>query len=411
MRRNLKVVVLVVVFLLAGGASVAFASTTGGYRVEFLMPSAEGTFPGDSVKIGGRDAGTVRSIGVRDNKALVTVDLDDAFAPLHEGTNARISWEAVLSERFLDILPGTAANPAIPSGGRVESTIERVELGDVLSMLDPKTLTDANSVVQQVSALLKDREPQVRDTLAMGGPALNGLGEVLQAVGSDGPAIRELVSQLHQITSTLAARDAKVSGTVRDLGRLTGDVAAQQKQLADGLKELPPTLGAARTTLDKVPEVVDQTVPLLNDLQPATARLPGVAANLNPLLADLRPAVGDLRPTLDAANALLRRTPGLLDSAHGVLPQLTNILHTAEPAVSFLRPYTPELTGWFSNWAGIFAGEDATGNYARALLTASASSVGDNPGVIPPGQWRDERPAPGSIAGQPWTDANGDGAR
>ncbi|MBO0851289.1 MAG: MCE family protein [Pseudonocardia sp.] len=403
--------VLVVVLVLAGGASMALASTTGGYRVEFLMPSADGTFPGDPVKIGGQDAGTVRSIGVRDNKALVTVDLDDAFAPLHAGTNARIDWEAVLSERFLDILPGPATNPVIPSGGRIVATIERVELGDLLSMLDPKTLTDANSLVQQVSALLKDREPQARATLATGGPALNGLGEVLQGIGSDGPAIRDLVSQLHQITGTLAARDAKVAGTVRDLGQLTGDVAGEQEQLADGLKELPPTLGAVKATLDKVPDAVDQTVPLLTDLQPATARLPGIAANLNPVLSDLRPAVGDLRPTLDAANALLRRTPGLLDSAHGVLPQATDIVHTAEPAVAFLRPYTPELTGWFSNWTGIFAGNDATGNYARALLTASVSSVGDNPGVMPPGQSRDERPAPGSIVGQPWTDANGDGQR
>lgn len=406
--RGVIVGALAAALVLIAAVAIAVVAQGDPYRVQFLMATAEGTYPGNKVMVRGREAGTVETVEVRDNKALVTVAMDDDFAPLHAGTDARISWQAVLNERFLEILPGPASGPALPDGSRIESHYERVELDQVLAMLDPATLRDTNSLVQRVAATLRGREQGLQGTLRHGGPAINSLGEVLQAVGSDGPAIRDLVTQLHQVTNTLAARSDRLGSTVDHLGTLTQATAAQQQALSDGLSQLPSTLSAARTTLDKVPAAVDQTVPLLEDLQPAAARLPSVAANLSPVLQDLRPAVQQLRPTLESAEALLDRTPRLIDSAHGVLPGATDVLTRAEPAVAFLRPYTPELTGWLTNWTGIWAGQDGVGSYARALLTASASGVGDNPGLIPPGQRRDERPAPGSLVGQPWTDANGD---
>lgn len=406
--RGLIIGALAVAVVLIAAVAIAVAAQGDPYRAQFLMVSAEGTFPGNKVMVQGREAGTVDAVEVREGKAIVTVSLDNEFAPLHAGTDARISWQAVLNERFLEILPGPGTAPALPEDSRIESHHERVELDQVLAMLDPATLRDTNTLVQRVAETLRGREQGVQDTLRHGGPAINSLGEVLQAVGSDGPAIRDLVTQLHEVTNILANRSDRLGSTVDDLGTLTQATAAQQQALSDGIAQLPSTLSAARTTLDKVPAAVDQAVPLLNDLRPAAARLPSVAANLSPVLQDLRPAVGQLRPTLESAHSLLYRTPRLIDSAHGVLPGATDVLTRAEPAVAFLRPYTPELTGWLTNWTGIWSGQDAVGSYARALLTSSASSVGDNPGLIPPGQRRDERPAPGSLVGQPWTDANGD---
>lgn len=407
-------IALAVAVVLVVVAAIALFGSSRTYRVDILMPSAEGTFVGDSVKIAGRDVGRVDDIAVRDQKALVTVELDDGSAPLTQGSTARISWEAVLNERFLEILPGPPDAPAIASGSRIVSTIERVELDQVLAMLDPKTLDSTNSLVQQVSVALKGREQGLRQTLQDGGPTFRSLGEVLQAVGSDGPAIRDLVTQLRGVTNVLSERDRKVAGTIRQLGRLTSATADQQAQLSKGLQELPSTLDVAKSTLDVVPGAVDATVPLLEDLRPATARLPKVAADLHPVLHDLRPVLQDLRPTLDSAASLLTRTPGLLDTAHETLPGVTDVVKRIQPAVAFLRPYTPELTGWFSNWTSIWAGRDATGNFARPLVTTGPTALGDvQPGPTPvPGIQRNGgasgRPLPGDLVGQPWTDANGD---
>jgi phospholipid/cholesterol/gamma-HCH transport system substrate-binding protein len=414
MRRGsvLWLVALGVAVVVIAVAAISVLRHEDTYRLQILMPTAEGTFPGGSVKMRGEDVGTVSDVAVTGNKALVTVELQDDAAPLHVGTTARISWQAVLNERFVDLLPGPATAPAIPSGTRIESTIERVELDEVLATLDPTTLNNVNALVPAVADALKGREQKLRQTLQYGGPAIDSLGQVLQAVGSDGPAIRDLVHQLHGVTDTLASRDDKLAGTISNLGRITAATAAQQRQLSDGLAELPSTLDTAKTTLDKVPDAVDAAVPLVDDLRPAAARLPGVAADLRPVLHQLRPIVPQLRSTLKAVTPLLDRTPGLLDAAHGTMPDLTGVVRRIQPAVTYLRPYIPEAAGWFSNWTSIWSGVDGTGNYARPVVTTGSTALGDNPtGVLPPGIERsgqngDGRPRPGEIVNQPWTDAN-----
>lgn len=397
--------------LLAAGALGARAWSEGaGYELQVVLPSAAGVFEGGLVKIGGRDAGKVTGIDTRSGKALVTVQVDDENAPLHDGTKARVSWNSVIDARVLELIPGPASHAELPSGKLIAGT-ERVEIDQVLATLDPATLKRVNSLVVRLRDTLEGSEGDLNATLREAGPAVHALGEVLRAVGDDGPAIRDLVTRLEDMTSTLAQRRTKLSATVHDLSTLTNTAAAKQGSLKEGLAELPPTIDEAKRALGKVSPAVDAAKPLLDDLAPAAAKLPRVAKNLSPVLRDLRPTMAELRPTLAAAQSLLGATPGLLDSAHGALPGATRAVEQLQPVAAYLRPYTPELAGWLSNWTSIFSGYGPTGHYARALITGSASSVDDNPGVIPPGLNRSPRPLPGSPEGQPWTDAHGSGMR
>lgn len=410
-RFRIAAVVIVLALIVVG---VVIASSSGSkYKLEILMPSATGVIKHDVVYIGGRTVGSIDDVEVHDNdQALVSVSVDDAFAPLHEGTRARVFWQATIRERGLELLPGPASAPALKSGDRIFSPIEPVDVDHILAALDKPTMNNVDTTVQELQQSLAGREGDVSSTIKTGAPALSALGEVLKAVGSDGPALKQLVTQLHGVTSTLAQRQDKLAQTVSNLDPLTHDVAGQQAQLSAALKALPPTLGQAKTTLDHVPDAVDETVPLLKDLQPATAQLPETAKNLNPVLQDLRPVVAQLRPTLAAAEPLLDQTPALLDSAHDVLPPATEAVNRLRPAVSFLRPYAPETFGWLANWNSLFASQTGTGaNYARAIITESGSSVDENPGVIPPGMCQPPTPQPGSLVGNPCTDANGDGQR
>jgi phospholipid/cholesterol/gamma-HCH transport system substrate-binding protein len=401
----------VIVLLLVGG--LALASHLRTYRVQILMPTATGVIAGDKVLMKGQQVGSIDSVEVHENRdALVTVDLDSSVAPLHQGSDAEIVWEAVLLERAVQIDPGPVQAPELPSGSRILSHHESVELDDVLSALDPATLKNVDGMVQQLQGTLAGREKQTSATLQTAGPAVDALGQVLQGVGSDGPALRQLVTQLHQVTSTLSQRQGQLSGVVKDLGPLTSTLAAQQRQLGQSVSQLPSTLSQAKTTLDKVPDAVDQTVPLLNDLQPATRKLPATAAALNPVLTNLKPVVHQLGPVLRDARSLLGTTPDLLDNAHAVLPPATKAVDSLRTPVAFLRPYIPEATGWLANWTGVFGNQTADGgNYGRALITEGASSLNDNPGVVPPGLKVNAAPAPGDDVGQPWSDANGDAQR
>jgi phospholipid/cholesterol/gamma-HCH transport system substrate-binding protein len=259
---------------------------------------------------------------------------------------------------------------------------------------------------------VKGHEADVNATLQASGPALQALGGVLDAVGTDGPAIRALVTRLNELTGTVADHQNDVRTIVTQLTRLTSLAASRQQQLRDSLSALPPTLETAKTTLDKVPPVAHKVVPLLHDLDPATEKLESVAGNLNPLLKDLRPALHDLRPTLRDLNELFDNTPGLLDSYNnGAAQGLTEALDNLSDPLDFLRPYTPEAIGWLSNWNSAFANYDSNGHFARIFVQAGSTSLMGNPGIVPPGVRVTPYPAPGQNGGTPWTDAFGSGVR
>jgi phospholipid/cholesterol/gamma-HCH transport system substrate-binding protein len=317
----------------------------------------------------------------------------------------------VLGEHHLAVDPGPGGNPQLPSGAMIPAGSSQVVLEDIIEALDPPTRARLSSMLGQLRDTLAGREGDVNATIRTAGPTLDALGAVLDAVGSDGPAIRSLVTDAHHVTETLSQRDAAVASTVQNRATLTDAVARRQDRLSEGLGELPSTLDAAKQALDRVPAATDAAVPLLDDLRPAAARLPGVASNLRPVLEELRPTVAQLRPTLESANALLGDTPELLDRTHATVPALQTAVETSAPAIGFLRPYTPETVGFLANWGSFFSSYDGTGHVARAMFTAGQTSLNNQPPAPPVGGVTDRSPAPGTAGGQPWTDASGDAPR
>jgi phospholipid/cholesterol/gamma-HCH transport system substrate-binding protein len=383
----------------------------GSYRLEVLLPTADGAIHGSAVTIGGQQVGTVSAVGVSGNAAKLTLQLSGNRVPLHAGTVARINWDSVIGRRQVELVPGPAGNPVLRSGQLIKSKVERVELDDVLDTLDGPTRTKVQQLVADLNTALQGNESDLQQTIQEAGPFVQALGTVLKGVGSDQPAIDTLVTRLHSLTHTLSANGSNTADTVKKLSAVVAETSKQEAALAAALGEVPDTLHDASTLFGHVPGAVDATVPLLQKLKPTTDQLPAVAKQLNPVLTQLRPTVADLGPTLDAVAPLLQETPGLLDVGTQTVPEVETALSTLQPAVSFLRPYTPEIAGFVENWASIFSGKNASGHFGRTLIPVSASMLDSNPGILPPGMTQWKEPLPGQTADQPWTDANGDAAR
>lgn len=382
--------------------------TSDPYTLTLVMPAVDQTFEGGKVMMRGQQVGRVSELGVREGQALVTIEIDDDHAPLPAGTRARVKWLSVLGARVVELQPGAEGNLPLASGHLITGNLEGVEIDDLLATLDAPTRAQLQGLLGELDHTVAGHEKDLNATLTEAGPTILALGQVLRAVGEDGPAIKKIVTQLHGVTETVSARDQELAESVADLDRLTKAVAARQAELSVVLDRLPGTIGTATATLDSAEQPIDSARVLLRDVRPLTAQLPGIARDVEPVLAAARPALADLTPTLEAADDLLTRTPALLSGANELLPTLDDAVEQVNPMVAFLRPYTPELAGWLSNWVGIFGSQNSSGNYARALITASASSADDVLPGLPPGMGVNPRPAPGSLAGQPWTDANGD---
>lgn len=392
------------------GAVVAFSGGNS-YEVRLVLPSAAQLVSEAQVQVDGNQVGSVKEIEARDGKAIVTIAIDNSVAPLHDGTTSRIEWKSLLGERIIQLYPGPAQNPALPDNAMLDAASAQIEVDQVLAIFDAPTRAKLNSLLGQLNGTFTGREDQLKQTLASAGPTVNALGSLLEAIGRDGPAIKELITELHQVTGPLAQRGSEVRGAVDKLTAFTAQLAPTQEAIRDGLKETPSTLDAAKATLDMVPAASDATVPLLKDLKPAMDRLPGIAHSINPLFDDLRPTLDDLRPTLFRLSDLLDNTPDFLDASHDLLPQLKDTLKAYTPLVGFLRPYTPELMGFLTNWGDAFSGYDSQGHVWSAAPSPLGGSSNDESlvGGLPSGIVDD--PAPGALVDQPWTDANGKGMK
>jgi phospholipid/cholesterol/gamma-HCH transport system substrate-binding protein len=317
----------------------------------------------------------------------------------------------VLGERIVQLYPGPAQNPALPDHAMLDAASSQIEVDQVLAIFDAPTRAKFDSLLGQLNGTFTGREDQFKQTLATAGPAVRALGGLLEAVGRDGPAIKELITELHQVTGPLAQRGNDVRGAVDKLTAFTEQQASAAEGYREGLRETPGTLDAAKSTLDMVPAATDATVPLLKDLKPAMDRLPGIARSINPLFDDLRPTLDDLRPTMFRLSDLLDKTPDFLNSSHDFLPQIKDTLKGYRPVIEFLRPYSPELMGFLTNWGDAFSGYDSQGHVWSAAPSPLGGSSNDESlvGGLPSGIVDD--PAPGALVQQPWTDANGKGMK
>lgn len=397
---------------LAGGlaatvvAGVLLVQNNDGYDVQLVMPSAAQVSKQTPVWIDGRQVGQVSDLGLKDGKALVTVTIDEDAAPLHAGTTTRVEWVSAVGERVLTIDPGPGSNPEIPEGAYVEAASSQVEVDEVLAALDEPTRERLSSLVGRLQRTVDGRELELKDTIEQASGTVDALGDVLRAVGADGPSIRAIVRDLSALLDASADRRTRISSSVANLSAAAHAMAEEQEAVSAMLKQLPSTFDTASATLGKVPAASEETVGLLDELQPSTSRLRSVSRNLAPALVDLRPTVAELRPLLDSADDLLGLTPALLDRSHDVLPDFTGMLSDLGPAISFIRPYTPDGVGGLHNWGQAFAPYDGAGHTWAGLLAPGTNALNESLVPLPTARQNPE-PYPGQAEGQPWIDATG----
>ena len=399
-----------VALLVVAGIVVASGATEP-YTVTAVLPAGNpNLIPDAPIYVDGFEAGRIESIRPEGGHALVEISVDSDLAPLHAGAFLHVQWKAVVGERLLFVEDGPKNYAEIPSGGMVQGDFPKpTEVADVLAALDEPTRARLTNLVGTLQNTVTGHEQDLNATVQTAGPALAAVGSVLRGIGTDGPAIKKLVSDLNGTVDTLAKRQQDVGAVIDELSTSAKATAAQREQLRAALAKLPPTLRTAQGTLGKVPGVTDEALPLLEDLRPATEKLPGVSEQLAPLLKDLRPLVADLKPTLEAASTLLDRTPGLLDSADRSLPGLAELAGGYAPVLESLRPYTPEVTGFLTTWGSAGQNYDANGRYMRIFAQGGTTTpLIYPPGVTPPGIVPETAPAPGQADD---TSGNGDTAQ
>jgi phospholipid/cholesterol/gamma-HCH transport system substrate-binding protein len=395
--------VLVVAVLLFGGGG-------GGYTVEARFQNASQLVKGNLVQIGGTKAGTVQEIDITpDGVAVVTLKVDDIYAPLKRGTRATIRQSSLsgIANRYVDLtLPATPRDGRKPQeirdGGTIglDDTTTAVDLDQLFNVFDAPTRESLRQLFVNSNQQYEGKLDQQRLAFKYLNPALSTSSRLFNEINKDTPTLERFIVDSSELVTALADRRDDLSALIGNLNATFRALGNERVALAEAIHALPDFMRQANTTFVDLRFALDEVDPLVEASKP-------VARELQPFLRELRPLARDARPTIrNLDDILLKNGPdndlldvirtfrplaaAALDTAdrrydagggakdvgrvRGSFPEATEALRGAAPIIAHGRPYTPDLFGWFDDFSNT-GGYDALGGYSRTQTVFNAFDV------------------------------------
>ena len=390
-------VVIVLAVILIGGSD---------YTVRARFVSASQIVKGNEVKVSGEPVGSVADVALTDDgHAELTLTISaDGYSPLRRGTRAIIRQSSLsgVANRYVDLQLGGAANDDIPDGGRLgtDSTEAAVDLDQIFDTFDPKTRAGVSKSVRFLRDFQAGQEDEANAALRYLNPALSSSSRLFAELNRNTPDFQRFVDETAKLVTDVSARDDALSGLVRNLATTTSALTSNGESLGEAIGLLPNVLRKSNSTFVDLRASLDDLTPLVDDAKPVVrTKLRPLLAELRPFARDARPAVRDLSTTVrrkgpdnDLVELLLRQ-PAIDEIANtsaerngerreGALPATAKALADLAPQLAYLRPYAPELAGWFDDFSTTGA-YDALGHYSRAGLAFNGFTLDPLLGLLP----------------------------
>ena len=370
-----------VVLILVGVAVVALLlfRGSGGYEVTATFENAGQLVKGNQVMVGGRPIGTITEIELTgDAKARVTMALSE-FTPLPAGTKATIRSNSLsgIANRYiaLDLGPDKPADDGrtIEDGGTIgaDNVTAPVDLDQLFNTLDDPTRKALQQFIQGSAAQIDGKSEEASESLRYLNPALSTTSQLVNEIISDKVTFQRFVTDTSRVVNAVAERREDLSGLVGNANTTARAIGDENQALARSLDVLPDTLRNANTTFVNLRSTLDDVDVLVAESKPATRDLARFFRELRPLVRDAQPTVRDLRHLIRTPGPdndlieLTAKAPRLQRLSSTVFPRSVRALREAQPVIEYIRPYSPDLTGWFTKFAEAAANYDANGHYAR----------------------------------------------
>jgi virulence factor Mce-like protein len=392
----------------------AIGSRTSDHKIRASFTGAVSISPGLDVQIDGVDVGKIGKVRYDDGQALVEIGVDDESWPLKRGTTAALRFGTTLGNgtRRIDLVPGPENAPDIPENGIIQTkdTVTPVEFDKVFDTFTPATRASFRGFFKGGALNLQSRAPQLNSGIRRTAPALEATGDVFQDLASDEAALRQLVVSGHRTTRVLAAKRPQISDLMTVAAATFDTFAKNSEGVRDSLDEFAPTLVDARNTLRRTDASIAGLDGLVTDLKPALVSLKPFVQVAKPAAADLEQLAPEISGTVRTLGANAPTITDFLKEGVPFSKRLSPVLGRLSEQLNCVRPYAPEIAGFFSNWSSWAQGYDNSSHYGRIKAVFNASSFTSFPpmdtndfiGTLGTGlKYAMPRP-PGLNAGKPW---------
>ena len=359
------VVIAIIVLLVSSGG--------GGNHYRLLFETGGQLVKGNQVLIGGAPVGSVDDVKLTNNgQAQVDITVN---RPLHEGTTAIIRATSLsgIANRYVSLQPGPDNNPELGHDATITEvdTTSPVDLDQLFNTLREPERKALRNVIQGSATVYAGNGPAANQTYKYLSPSLVATDRLLQELDRDQGTLTDFLVNGASVVSALAQRRADLSSLTQNANIALGSIASQNRSFDQALVALPGTLRQANTTFHNLRPALDDLDVLVNAAKPATKNLAPFLHQLHPLLTRSVPVFRDLNRAVNLkgkSNDLADATgdlSALQSRAAEAVPITVKAMQDSEDNLSFLRPYTPDLTSAIAHLNQVTGYYDADGHYAR----------------------------------------------
>jgi phospholipid/cholesterol/gamma-HCH transport system substrate-binding protein len=360
-------------------------STTSVYEVDAVLPTSAALAPGARVTAAGADVGTVGSVTRRGAGAVIRLRItDDRVTPLPQDTQVMLRARTPIGENYVSIVPGRS-KATLSSGGTLpmDTGNDYVDVDQILTVLQGQSRKDARRLIQGLGGGLQGRGDDLHAVLGESAKALTDGSEVAAVLDRDRSDVAQLVQRLGDVMQAVGDRGAAIrdiTATAATTFRAIGQRDAAVRRL---LAELPPTLVQVRATTRRVDQVTGQAAPVLANLAAALVDVRPAVRRLSPAVAIGRGVVNELGAAALGLRTTLQKVRAVSGPAAGALPSVRSMLCQADPVIRYAKPYTADIISALGGLGSAANAYDALGHTIRLTAILSDNSlVGLPPDVV-----------------------------
>jgi phospholipid/cholesterol/gamma-HCH transport system substrate-binding protein len=268
----IKVIALVVG---TGLLSALLVAVFGNIRVEdsntyrAVFADVSGLHGGEDVRAAGVPIGQVKSLAAQSDHSVMVTFTVRTGVHLSSASDAVIRYKNLVGDRYLEVTPGTGTGSALASNS-------------VIPMNHTAPALDLDELYNGFAPLFEGLQPDQVNQLS------SSLISVLQ--GESG-AVQDLLGNLGPLTTQLADRDQVIGQLIDDFNQVLTTVNARAPQLSDLITQLQQLVSGLAADRDPIGQ--------------SFSKISDVSKSVSDLLVDARPQVTGTVTQLDRLATLL----------------------------------------------------------------------------------------------------------
>jgi ABC-type transporter Mla subunit MlaD len=339
------------------------------YEIKVPFQEATQLAQQSDVRISGVSVGKVETIEQSPDgqQAQATIDIEDKYAPIPQGTRAILRTKTLLGETYVELTPGDSDGPELDDGATLAkaNVAESVQLDEIFRTFDERTRTAFQEWMQEGATAISGQGQSFSNALGELDPFFTELDRVFRLLDTQRLAVRQLFSNGAVSLRALRGREGELAGLIQSSNEVFSTTAARDRDIEALFRAFPTFQDESRLTFDRLKEFALNADPLFRQLVPA-------AEELSPTLIALANLAPQAKGLFEGLEPVIDRAPKGLGSFRKFLRgDFPVLLRALDP---FLRNVNPLLTG-----LGLYKREVTAllGNVTAATNAVHLSSQGE----------------------------------